>query len=64
MPTRLGAGTGAGLGLVVVAVPEVGVKVERAMRQTAEQVMVRELKADTAAISQVAKAIEADQPAG
>jgi uncharacterized membrane protein len=46
-------------GLVVVAVSDMGAKVERAMRR-AEKLETRELKADTAAIEQDAKAA-ADQ---
>ncbi|MBG0567197.1 DUF1269 domain-containing protein [Actinoplanes aureus] len=46
-------------GLVVVAAVDMGPKVERVLRQTAEKVVARELKADTAAIAQAAKAVEA-----
>jgi uncharacterized membrane protein len=47
-------------GLVVVAVSDMGAKVERAMRR-AEKLETRELKADTAEIEQDAKAAGADQ---
>jgi uncharacterized membrane protein len=47
-------------GLVVVAVSDMGAKVERAM-QRAEKVEARQLKADTAEIEQDAKTAGADQ---
>ena len=46
-------------GLVVVAVADMGAKVERAMRR-AEKIEARQLKADTAAIEQDAKAADTD----
>ena len=47
-------------GLVVVAVADMGAKVERAMRR-AEKVEAKQLKADTAEIEQDAKAAGAGQ---
>jgi uncharacterized membrane protein len=47
-------------GLVVVAVSDMGAKVERAMRR-AEKVEARQLKADTAEIEQDAKTAATDQ---
>ncbi|MEV6300552.1 DUF1269 domain-containing protein [Actinoplanes sp. NPDC051861] len=50
-------------GLVVVAVSDMGAKVERAMKQTAEKVATRELKADPDDIAADAKAVGAAEPA-
>jgi hypothetical protein len=47
-------------GLVVVAVSDMGAKVERAMERAAK-VEARQLKADTTAIEQDAKSATADQ---
>ena len=61
-PTRaggvLGAGVGLATGLVVIAVSDMGAKVERAMKQ-ARKVEEKQLKADTAEIEADAKAATA-----
>ncbi|WP_328475328.1 hypothetical protein OHA21_18645 [Actinoplanes sp. NBC_00393] len=46
-------------GLVVVAAAEMGPQVERVMRQSAQNVAAREIKADATAIAQDVKAAEA-----
>ena len=63
-PTRaggvLGGGVGLATGLVVVAVSDMGAKIEQAMRR-AEKVQARQLKADNAAIEADAKDAGGDQ---